>query len=202
MPRRKRSGPPTLQGERNYQIARGIFGGHFETDDEVRERVIRNALLPRFTKGQSRSVEAILSLAGSVEMFQKLGRFVITRGQAVELYQRKLRSQNKILSASQTREAAAANFFMQSPYKPISDVRPMALRRKGPKRAEPKHGSFKGLFGTKIIGAIQTDNRMNKFIRGMDDLIRTIQSIGIEGSGKIRAPRISTATVIKNSIKD
>lgn len=193
---KKRGGPPTLQGERNYQTARGILSPSklFENDEEVQLRVVRNALNKRFG-GNVKEIAAITSLAGSVEMFRKLGRLVIDRKTAADLIKRKVREGNRVVSKAGSRQDAAARFMTQTPYRPISDTRPSALKRKGPTRAEPQHGSFRGMLRTKVIGAVKTDKRMNLFIKSLDDLIHTIRSLGVKGTAKL--PKISVKKYIK-----
>lgn len=200
--RRKRGGSPTLQGERNYQTARGIFGGYFETDDEVQDRVIRNALAPRFAK-QKKSVDAIVGIAGSVNLFRFLGRVTITRQQGIDLFKRKEREMRKF---PQSRQEAAALFVanLNARGSKISDTRPSALKRKVSKtRAAPEHGSFKRDIDmkTKIIGALKVDRNFNRMIGSLQAMIDTFRKLGVKGSGKFKTPKVNIGKSVTKSLK-
>jgi len=193
---KKGKGSPTLQGERNYQTARGLFGGYFETDEEVQDRVIRNALAPRFAR-QKKEVGGIVSLAGSVNLFRFLGRVTISRNQGIDLFKRKERELSRF---TLTRQEAAAKFIatLNARGSKISDARPNVLkRRKTTSRAAPEHGSFKRDINmtTKITGAVRTDKAMNRFIASLQGMINSFRNL--DNSGKAKKFKLPTITVKK-----
>lgn len=197
MSKKKKGGKGTLQQERNYQTARGLFGGHFETDEEVQDRVIRNALHPRFAK-QKKEVGAIVSLAGSVNLFRFLGRVTLTRNKGIDLFKRKERELAKF---TLTRQEAAAKFIatLNARGGKISDARPSALKRRTTnKRAAPESGSFKRDIDLKttIKGAVRTDKSMNRFIASLQGMLDSFRKLDNSGK-KVDIPKISVKKIIK-----
>ena len=195
---KKKKGKGTLQQERNYQLARGLTGGYFETDDEVQDRVIRNALAPRFAR-QKKEVGAIVSLAGSVNLFRFLGRVTITRQQGIDLFKRKERELGKI---TLNRQEAAAKFItnLNAQGGKISDARPSVLKRKKTTtRAAPESGSFNRDIDMKttIKGAVKTDRSMNKFIASLQGMLNSFRKLDNSGQ-KVKLPKITISkTIIK-----
>ena len=196
MSKKKKGGKGTLQQERNYQLARGLIGGHFESDEEVQDRVIRNALAPRFAK-QKREVGAIVSLAGSINLFRFLGRVTITRDKSIDLFKRKERELSRF---TLTRQEAAAKFITKLNARggKISDARPNVLRRKKTStRAAPESGSFKRDIDMKttIKGAVKTDKSMNTFIASLQGMINSFRNLDTSGK-KFKAPTITVKKII------
>ena len=101
----------TVQQEQQYQLARGLFGDYFESDEEVQDRMIAAAFLPRFVGNKKKSVDGIVNIAASVNLFRFLGRVLVTRQTAKDLLFKRLeREKNKFKI---TREEAAAKFIQK-----------------------------------------------------------------------------------------
>ena len=184
----------TVQQEQQYQLARGLFGDYFESDEEVQDRMISAAFLPRFVGNKKKSVDGIVNIAASVNLFRFLGRVLVTRQTAKDLLFKRLeREKNKFKI---TREEAAAKFIQKLDARgsALPKTRPQALKRKsGNPRARTQPGSFSRdiKFSTRIQGAIQTDKKLRKFIAELQNVINTFASLDTRGNIKVKSPRIN-----------
>ena len=184
----------TVQQEQQYQLARGLFGDYFETDQEVQDRMMAAAFLPRFVRSKSKSVNAIVNIAAKTNLFRFLGRVLVTKDTAKDLLLKRLkREQNKFTI---TREEAAAKFIQKLDARgsALPKTRPNALRRKsGNPRAITQPGSFKRDINMQTIikGAINTDKKFQKFVVELQTLINTFASLDTRGKISARAPSIN-----------
>lgn len=196
----KRRGNSSIRQEMQYQLARGLFGGDFESDEQVQERVFAGAFLPGFAK-QKKEVEGIVNVSASINLFRFLGRVLVTKDTAKDLLLKRWeREKNKF---TLTREEAAAKFIARLDARGgrLPRTRPASMKRaSGNPRSAPRPGSWKQDidYRTVIKNFANTDKDFKKMIVNLQNLINAMAALdNTDKKGrKMSLPKISVSRLV------